>query len=62
LRDLISTNKKLGVVVSFCHPNNTGNINRRISVQADPGINTRPYPKNNQSRKGWECGLSGREL
>jgi hypothetical protein len=26
-------------------------INRRIMVQASPGINTRPYLKNNQSKK-----------
>jgi hypothetical protein len=33
LRDLISTNKKLGMVVCASHPSYTGNINGRIMVQ-----------------------------
>jgi hypothetical protein len=33
-----------------------GNVNRRITVQASPGINVRPYLKNTQSRKGWGMG------
>jgi hypothetical protein len=46
-------------------PATAGSVNRRtnnmrIAVQASWGINARPYLKNNQSRKGWECGSSGR--
>jgi hypothetical protein len=30
-----------------------GNINRRITVQPSTGINSGPYIKNNQCKKGW---------
>jgi hypothetical protein len=33
------------------------NVNRRIAVEVSPDINTRPYLKNNQSKKGWELGV-----
>jgi hypothetical protein len=32
LQDLISTNKKLGVMVWDCHPSCVASINRKISV------------------------------
>jgi hypothetical protein len=37
-----------------------GSISRSIMVQTSPGINARPYLKNNQSKKGWAHGSSGR--
>jgi hypothetical protein len=43
LRDLISTNKKLSKAVYLCHSNYTGSLNRRMAVQASPGIKARPY-------------------
>jgi hypothetical protein len=36
-------NKKLCMVVCTCHPRSTGSINKRIMIQADQGINARPY-------------------
>jgi hypothetical protein len=39
---------KLGGVACICHPKHMGRINRRIIVQTSPGINSRPYLKNNQ--------------
>jgi hypothetical protein len=36
----------------------TGNVNRKIAVQASLGISMRPYPKNNKSKKGWMHGSS----
>jgi hypothetical protein len=35
----------LGVLVCVCHPSYTRSINRRITVQACPGINAKPYQK-----------------
>jgi hypothetical protein len=60
LRDPISTNKKLGAVVFIYPLSYTGSIKRRIVDQAGMGINNRPYPQNNESRKGWEHDSSGR--
>jgi hypothetical protein len=37
-QDQISTNKKLGVVMSTCHPSYAGNVNRMMAVQAGLGI------------------------
>jgi hypothetical protein len=37
-----------------------GRINRRIVVQACLGIKERIYLKNNNSKKGWWHGSSGR--
>jgi hypothetical protein len=34
------------MVVCACHPSYTGNINMRITVQVNPGINMRTYFKN----------------
>jgi hypothetical protein len=34
------------------HPSYMGSINRRITVQAGPHINSRPHLKNNESKKG----------
>jgi hypothetical protein len=33
---------------------------RRIVVQASLGIKVRPYTQNNESKKGWRRGSSGR--
>jgi hypothetical protein len=44
------SHKKLGVVVHACHPSNMGSKNRRSVVQANQGISTTPYLKNNQSK------------
>jgi hypothetical protein len=41
------TIKKLGIVVYTCHPSYMVSINRRITVQACPGINRRSCVKNN---------------
>jgi hypothetical protein len=46
---LISTNKKLGMVVYTCHPSYLGSIYRRITAQAGTVINIRPYPKYNKA-------------
>jgi hypothetical protein len=48
-QDPISTNKKkkLDTVVNACHPNYSGNKNRKIEVQACHNINMRPYLKKN---------------
>jgi hypothetical protein len=48
----ILTNKKLAVVVHTCHPSFAGRINMRITLQANPDINARPYSKNNKSKMG----------
>jgi hypothetical protein len=58
----ISTNKKLGIVACAGHPSYVGDVNRRMGVQASLCINMRPYLKNNQSRKSWKHGLSGKVL
>jgi hypothetical protein len=42
---VISTNK-LDVVVHACYPSSLGSINRRMTVQDNPGKNGRPYLKN----------------
>jgi hypothetical protein len=34
-------------------PSYLGNTNRRIMAQASPRNKARPYPKNNQNKKGW---------
>jgi hypothetical protein len=47
----ISINKKLGVVAHACHPSYTGNINRRITIQASLGINARLYSKKTYKEK-----------
>jgi hypothetical protein len=44
------------------HHRYPGNVNRRIMVQADPGINVRPYLKINQCKKIWGHGSTGRVL
>jgi hypothetical protein len=31
-------------------------------LEANPGKNSKPYPKNYKSIKGWGCGSSVREL
>jgi hypothetical protein len=49
LRDSISTNKKLGRLACIYHPSYVRSINRKITVQAGPGIksiNMGPYSKN----------------
>jgi hypothetical protein len=38
------------------HPSYSGRVNRGIKVKACPGINRRPYPKNNYSKKCWRHG------
>jgi hypothetical protein len=43
----VSTNKKLGVVMHASHPSYAGSINRKVAVQVDLSINTRPYSKTN---------------
>jgi hypothetical protein len=40
-------NKKAGHVMHTYHPSYEQTLNRRVSVQASPGINVRPYLKNN---------------
>jgi hypothetical protein len=35
----------------ICYFTYAGSINRKIMVQASPGINVRPYLRNNQSKK-----------
>jgi hypothetical protein len=50
----LSTDKKLGVVVHACYPSYKGNINRRIAVQAYPGINTRSCLEKYQSKERWD--------
>jgi hypothetical protein len=37
----------LNLMAHTCYPSYTGRINRRTVVQASPGVNTRPYLKNN---------------
>jgi hypothetical protein len=44
-QDLISNNKKVGVVTHTCHLSYVGSINRRIAVQA--GV---PFPKKLKQR------------
>jgi hypothetical protein len=44
----------LSVVAYTCHPSYKGNINRRMEVQVNLGINVRPYLKNNQTQKSWD--------
>jgi hypothetical protein len=39
--------KKLSMVVHTCHSSYAGGINSMMSVQAGPGINIRPYSKDN---------------
>jgi hypothetical protein len=34
-----------------------GKVNRRNAVQAEQGLNMRPYLKNNQKQKGWGAWL-----
>jgi hypothetical protein len=59
--DHISTNeRKLDIVVHACHPSYAGSISRRIRVQARQGTHVRPHSKNQQSKKGWGHGSSGR--
>jgi hypothetical protein len=48
----ISTNKKQ--VVPTSHLSYMGGVNRRITVQAGPGIKWNPISKNNQCKKGWQ--------
>jgi hypothetical protein len=63
LRQKISkTTKQLGVVMCACHPSYAGSKNRRITVQACLDMSTRPYLKNNKSKKDWRYGSSGRVL
>jgi hypothetical protein len=54
-----SINKTCVVVIPVI-PAITGNVNRRIAVQASLGKNVRPYLKKNDSKEGWKYGLSGR--
>jgi hypothetical protein len=51
------TKKPLGVMAYACHPCYLGSINRRITIQAIPGKNVRPYLKNNHSKKRLEIWL-----
>jgi hypothetical protein len=53
LRDPISTNKKLGVVVYTFDPSYQQR-KQEFTVLASKFINTGPYLKNNESKKG--CG------
>jgi hypothetical protein len=55
VRTPISMNE-LGVVVRAGHPSYMGVINKRTTVHAGPGINVRPYSKNNGSKKCWGWG------
>jgi hypothetical protein len=48
----ISTNKKLDMVVHICDCSFMESINRRITIQALPGIKARSYLTNNKSKKG----------
>jgi hypothetical protein len=41
------------MVAYICHPCYLGSVKRRISVQAHPGIKSRPYLKNIQRKTGW---------
>jgi hypothetical protein len=43
--------KELGVVAHACHPCYEGSVNRRVTIQAGPGINAKPYFKNNQRKR-----------
>jgi pyruvate formate-lyase activating enzyme-like uncharacterized protein len=52
--------KNLGVVVHACPSSCAGSISRRTAVQARADMNVRPYLKNNENKKGWEYGSSGR--
>jgi hypothetical protein len=45
--------QKLGMVMHACHSSYAGSVNRRIKVQAGPGINLRPYLKNDYTRCQW---------
>jgi hypothetical protein len=38
-----------GMMVHAYHPSYEGNVNRRIAIQAFPGINVRPYLKNKRA-------------
>jgi hypothetical protein len=50
--------KKLGVVVHACHPNN--GEKHIIGQLGQKKKKTRPYFQNNQSKKGWRCGSNNR--
>jgi hypothetical protein len=52
--------KKLGMGAHVCHPSHMGSINRRIVVQACPGINTRCYLKNSKNKEVWWSISTGR--
>jgi hypothetical protein len=41
----ISANRKVDMVACNCHPRYRGSIDRRIILQACPGIKMRPYLK-----------------
>jgi hypothetical protein len=49
----ISTNKKLRVAVCVCLNSYCGSINKRITVQASPGVNSRPYPGRGDRGEQW---------
>jgi hypothetical protein len=46
LREKVSDQQRLGVVASTCLPSSAGSMHRRMAVQADPGLNTRPGVQN----------------
>jgi hypothetical protein len=39
------------MIVHACYPSYKGSLRKRITVQADLGINTRPYLKNNKTKR-----------
>jgi hypothetical protein len=49
------------MVAHACHPSYVGSINRRITVQANLGINVRPQSKNKKRKNGWWSGSHDRE-
>jgi hypothetical protein len=53
LKDLVSTNKKHGIVTCAYHPSYMGEMNRRISVQVGLNKNMRSYLKNKYSKNDW---------
>jgi hypothetical protein len=55
----LTSHQKWGVVMWACHPSYEERGNRSTAIQAGLGINTRPYLKNNKSKKVWRCGSSG---
>jgi hypothetical protein len=60
-QDPISMKKMLGMVVAACFPNNDRKLkNDKDSGPGHPGQKARLNFQNNQGKKSWRRGLSGR--